>query len=244
MKACPGIELVARLAPRFLLTGILAAGIEASAAADNQDAGGLKSEVSRTAVTTMPAFTVDESQSAKTHTLFMGADIAINLDKDLYNVRDVWGSNWVIDINGREKEIAANRAPVNLKITPTLKLTENSATIVGFKRVQAYSYANDPSVLLTKGLSQSASMSSDLMAVSSNAQAKLDTMTSRNMGAFSVFAGSDDQFSANALMATAQYDGAITHPAPPGQGLSPSNAVPTTSTNTTGFNYGAWTRWT
>jgi hypothetical protein len=209
-----------------------------SVASDGQNPGTFQSEVSRSSVTTMPAFTVDEAQSAKTHTLFMGADIALNLDKDVYKIRDVWGSNWVVEINGREREISANRAPLNLKITPTLKLTENSVTIVGFKRVQAYSYANDPSVLLTKGLSQSASMSSDLMAVASNAQAKLDVMVSRNMGAFSVFAGSDDQFSANALMATAQYDGAVTHPSPPGQGLVPSSAVPTTSTNTTGFNYG------
>jgi hypothetical protein len=238
MNRCPRVGIAARMARRCLLPAMLAAGLGASAATDNADTGALKSEVSRTAVTTMPAFTVDEAKSAKTHTLFMGADIALNLDKDIYSVRDVWGSNWVVEINGREREIAANRAPLNLKITPTLKLTENSATIVGFKRVQAYSFANDPSVLLTKGLSQSASISSDLMAVASNAQAKLDVMVSRNMGAFSVFAGSDDQFSANALMATAEYDGAVTHPSPPGQGLLPSHAVPTTSTNTTGFNYG------
>src|SRR5580658_5428942 len=93
----------------------------------------LKSEVFRSAVTKMPAYTVEESQSTKTHTLFMGADIAINLDRDLYRVQDVFGSNWVIQINGREKEISAKRAPLDLKITPSLKLTETSATIAGFK---------------------------------------------------------------------------------------------------------------
>jgi hypothetical protein len=56
----------------------------------------------------MPAYTVDEAASAKTHTLFMGADIAINLDKDIYQVKDVWGSNWVIDINGRDKPRTAS----------------------------------------------------------------------------------------------------------------------------------------
>src|SRR5580698_2013536 len=121
-------------------------------ASDGDGARALKSEISRSAVTKMPAYTVEESASAKTHTLFMGADIALNLDRDLYKVRDVFGSNWVVDINGREKEISAKKAPLNLKITPTLKLTEVSATIVGFKRVKAYSYANDPNVLLTRGL--------------------------------------------------------------------------------------------
>ena len=67
------------------------------------DTGTFKAEVSRASVTTMQAYTVEEAQSAKTHTLFMGADIAINLDKDLYKVKDVWGSNWVIDVNGQEK---------------------------------------------------------------------------------------------------------------------------------------------
>jgi hypothetical protein len=204
--------------------------------ADGQDAGALKTSISRAAVTTMPAYTVEEAQSAKTHTLFMGADIAIALDKDLYHVKDVWGSNWVIDVNGREKEISAKQAPVNLKITPSLKLTERAVTIVGFKRVRAYSYANDPSVLLTKGLSQSASISSDQLAVAQNAQNRLDVMTSKNMDAMSVFAGTDDQFSANALMATAEFDGGATHP---GKLLAPSNAVPTTTTNTTGINFSA-----
>lgn len=177
----------------------------ASIPARGQDANALKTEVSRSSVTTMPAFTVDEAKSEKTHTLFMGADIAISLDRDLYHVSDVWGSNWVIDINGREKEIASRQAPLNLKITPSLKLTESSVTIVGFKRVQAYSYANDPSVRLTKGLNSSASMSNDLLANAQNAQYRVDTMLSKNMGAMSSFAGSDDQFSAKAMMATAQY---------------------------------------
>jgi hypothetical protein len=216
------------------LAVVLAARAAYGAAEPSPDGGSLKSEVSRSALTKMPAYTVEEPVSAKTHTLFMGADIAINLDRHIYRVRDVWGSNWVIDINGRERQISAKEAPLNLKITPGLKLTEASATIVGFRRVRAYSYANDPSVLLTKGLSQSASISSDLLAVSQNAQYKVDTMLSRNMGGMSVLAGSDDQFSANALMQTAEYDGAATHPPPPGEGTLPSNAVPTSSSDTSG----------
>src|SRR5580704_10420215 len=77
--------------------------------------------------------------AAKTHTLFMGADISVNLDKDLYPVRGVIGSSWVININGQEKIVSARQAPMDLKITPTLKLTDVSATIVGYKKVRAYS---------------------------------------------------------------------------------------------------------
>jgi hypothetical protein len=193
----------------------------------------LKSEVSRSAVTKMPAYTVEESQSTKTHTLFMGADIAINLDRDLYRVQDVFGSNWVIQINGREKEISAKRAPLDLKITPSLKLTETSATIAGFKRVRAYSYANDPSVMLTRGLSKSASMNSDLLANAQNAQNVADASASHSLGGAAEFAGADDQFSANAMMTTAEFAYSDSHPNPYGFS-APSPTAPTTSTSTTG----------
>src|ERR1700691_344057 len=51
--------------------------------------------------------------AAKTHTLFMGADFSVQLDKDLYPVRGVIGSSWVIDINGEEKIVSARQAPMN-----------------------------------------------------------------------------------------------------------------------------------
>jgi hypothetical protein len=77
--------------------------------------------------------------------------------------------------------------------------------VVGFKKVPAYSYDNDPNVLLTRGLSQSASMSNDLLAMSQNAQHRVDTMTNKADAGAAIFAGADDQFSDAALMATAQH---------------------------------------
>jgi hypothetical protein len=174
--------------------------------------------------------------ATKTHTLFMGADFAINLDKDLYPVRDVFGSNWVIEINGQQREISSKQAPVDLKITPTLKLTEVSATIVGFKRQAAYSYENDPSVRITQGLTHAASLNSDLLAVSQNAQARSDTENSHSLGAAALFAGSDDQFSANAMMTTAEFAYSNQHPGRVGPGglPLPSPGAPSTTTSTTG----------
>jgi hypothetical protein len=207
---------------KVLMAGAAAAVLFAAAArADTETSGALKSDVSRSATTTMPAYTVDELKSDKTHTLFMGADIAINLDRDLYRVRDVFGSNWVIEVNGRQREISAREAPVNLKITPNLKLTEVSATVVGFKKVPAYSYDNDPNVLLTRGLSKSAEVSNDLLAVSQNAQHRIDTMTNKADAGAAVFAGADDQFSAAAMMSTAEhaYSNLNTRGIAPGRGL-------------------------
>jgi hypothetical protein len=144
-----------------------------------------------------------EVRETKTHTLFMGADISINLDRDLYPVRDVTGSSWVIDINHQEKVVSAKEAPLNLKITPTLKLTEGSATIGGFKREAAYSYANDPSVRLTQGLSRASALNTDLIDVARNAQARIDTMQNKALGPMAGLAASDNQFGAAALLAQA-----------------------------------------
>jgi hypothetical protein len=196
---------------------------------------GVGSDLSRTAVTRMPAYNVDESNSAKTHTLFMGADIAINLDRDIYRVQDVMGSNWVVQINGRDRVISAKEAPLNLKITPSLKLTETSVTIDGFRRTQAYSYGNDPSVLLTQGLSRSAAMGNDLQAAARDAQARQDTAQNAALAGANVFAGADDQFSSNAILIKAQYAYADTHPMPLGPGAPSTGYGPTTNTNTTGM---------
>ena len=154
--------------------------------------------------------------ASKTHTLFMGADISINLDKDLYPVRDVAGTSWVIDIGGKDKVVSAKKGPLNLKITPNLKLTEVAATIVGFRKEAAYSYENDPSVLITRGLSQAASMNADLLAVSANAQHVADTTTNKALGPMSGLAGSDNQFSEASIMANAAAKGGTPYVVPKG----------------------------
>ncbi len=170
---------------------------------------------------------------AKTHTLFMGADISVNLDKSLYPVRNVIGSSWVIVINGKDEVVSAKRAPLSLKITPTLKLTEISAKIEGFKRVPAYSYNNDPSVMLTRGLSQAASINADLLAVSANAQHLADTVGNAALGPSASFATADNQFGDKALLYGAMTLPAVTHP---GKAI-PGSAQPAPSgASNTSFN--------
>jgi hypothetical protein len=137
---------------------------------------------------------------AKTHTLFMGADIAVNLDKDSYPVKGVIGSSWVVEINGEERVISAKQAPLNLKITPNLKLTAVSATIVSYTKKQAYTFNNDPSVRLTRGLSSSAITNADLIFNARDAQAIADTASNKALGAASLFALSDNQLGANAML--------------------------------------------
>jgi hypothetical protein len=144
---------------------------------------------------------------AKTHTLFMGADISVNLDKDNYPVRGVIGSSWVIDINGEEKVVSAKQAPLNLKITPSLKLTDVSAAIVGYKRKQAYSFNNDPSVRVTRGLSQTAMTDAYLIGNANDAQYIADTQGNKSLGAAGSFANTDNILGASGMLATARQLG-------------------------------------
>jgi hypothetical protein len=99
--------------------------------------------------------------STKTHTLFMGADIAVGNDKELYAVKDVVGSSWVIVAGGKQRLLSAKAGPLNIRITPTLKLTEVSATIANLKSVRGYTEANDPEVLMTRSLAQTAIQNAD-----------------------------------------------------------------------------------
>jgi hypothetical protein len=115
--------------------------------------------------------TAGAQATQKTYTRFLGANIAVNLDKSSYPVRDVSGSAWVVEINGEQKVISAKQGPINLKITPIVKLAEVSATIADFKRAGAYTFANDPSVKLTRGLSQAANVSAGYQAAANQANA-------------------------------------------------------------------------
>jgi hypothetical protein len=107
----------------------------------------------------------------KAYTLFEGANISVNLADKIYPVRDVNGSSWVVIVDGQEKVISAAVTPVNLKIVPSLKLTEESATIAGLKREPSYTFANDPTVKLTRGLVNAASVSAGYQAAANQANA-------------------------------------------------------------------------
>jgi hypothetical protein len=182
----------------------------------------------------MPPVVVTET---KTHMLFMGADIYVNLDRDLYPVRNVSGSSWVIDIKGQEKAVSAKEAPLNLKITPALKLTEVSAKITGFRRTPGYSFDNDPSVRLTRGLTQAGMTNAMLQGVAADAQHLADTVGNAALGPSAIFASGDRQFGEQALLFTAQTATAITHPpkAVPGSTTPPANPlVPSTFDNLDG----------
>jgi len=162
------------------------------------------------ALAAIPAY-ADTPDAAKTHTLFMGADISVGTDRDLYPVTDVHGSSWVVDANGRSKLISAKEGPINIKITPSLKLTEVSATVEGFKSERGYTFENDPASRQARGLTQAADLNAGYQvavnqaaAVSAGAVAA-SSMAINKLGANAQYAPPGASATANGILnSTAQ----------------------------------------
>ena len=108
--------------------------------------------------------------AAKTHTLFMGADVSVGVDQHLYAVRDVAGGSWVIDVDGSAKVVSASKGPIGLKVTPSLKLTEVSARIADLASTPAYSFWMDPSASLARALVKTAQDNAGYTAAVTQAQ--------------------------------------------------------------------------
>ena len=80
----------------------------------------------------------------KTHTLFMGADLEVQVSQGFSRVRDVAGETFLVSADGKELSVPMNGGPVNLRVQQSLKLTPASATIANLKGERAYTPANDP----------------------------------------------------------------------------------------------------
>lgn len=130
----------------------------------------------------------------KTHTLFMGADLAVGLDHHLYPVSDVEGSSWVVVKDGEPTSIPTRTAALEIKITPVLKLTEKSATVAGLHADRGYTFANDPTVRQGRAFADSAAANSGYAAAANQANARMDaSLAQSTTGAFrsgGVLAGS------------------------------------------------------
>jgi hypothetical protein len=121
----------------------------------------------------------------KTHTLFMGADVSVGLEGKLYAVRDVSGGSWVIDVNGQAKAVSARSRPIDLKVTPSLKLTEVSATLADLKATPVYSFRSDPTTKLSKALVDAAVLNEsykDALELAQNALVQAQNLASATTG--------------------------------------------------------------
>ena len=84
------------------------------------------------------------SVSQKTHTLYMGTDVSVEVGPKLYHISDVNGTSFVITVDGQKTLVPMHGEPHSLKVVPSLKLTQTSATVAGFTCERAYTPRSDP----------------------------------------------------------------------------------------------------
>jgi hypothetical protein len=113
----------------------------------------------------------DSQAAPKTYTLFEGENISVGQGSELHPVRDVSGGSWMVEVNGQQVAVSASSGPINMKMTPSLKLTQISADISNLKGNRAYTFANDPSVKLTRGIAEGAEVNAGSHAAVSQATA-------------------------------------------------------------------------
>jgi hypothetical protein len=112
----------------------------------------------------------------------MGADVSINLGNVAYPVKDVIGSSWVIEVNGQTRIIPTKESALNIRVTPSLKMSAISATVADYKHERGYTFGNDPSVRLTQAMSRSGVENADYhAAVNQATAAQNEAMTASQM---------------------------------------------------------------
>lgn len=109
-------------------------------------AGLVSPVVSLAAIAASPAPTAPDAATTapKTYTLFLGADLDVQVNKTDQRVKDVSGGSFVVAINGQEQLVPMDQGPAGLRVVYALKLTEDSASIADLKGERAYTPANDP----------------------------------------------------------------------------------------------------
>jgi hypothetical protein len=91
-----------------------------------------------------PASPGEPAAPPKTHTLFMGADLEVEIKGDFCRVRDVSGDAFIVNDHGKDRSVSMMGAPVSLQVQQSLKLTTASATIANLTGERSYTSANDP----------------------------------------------------------------------------------------------------
>jgi hypothetical protein len=81
---------------------------------------------------------------AKTHVVFMGADLSVQQEKKFYRVEDVVGSEFMIRVNRQEVFVPTRQRTTGLRVDHELKITSASVTLDGLESGPGYTPANDP----------------------------------------------------------------------------------------------------
>jgi len=92
----------------------------------------------------LPAGAATPPAAGKTHTLFMGAEIAVERNKKFYRVEDISGSSFRIRIGQHDVLVPTRQAVAQLRIDHALKLGGTSVKLDKVMTERVYTSARDP----------------------------------------------------------------------------------------------------
>lgn len=85
-----------------------------------------------------------KDDSPKTHALFLGTDIQLGYKKNMYFVQGVSGNAFIINADGKAVKIPMDEAPVSMKVSQTLRVTDRAVEVSELTMERAYTPENDP----------------------------------------------------------------------------------------------------
>jgi hypothetical protein len=135
-----------------------------------------------------PVRSAETSPSAKTHVLFMGADLEVQREKKFYRVEDVVGSDLKIRIGRKEVLVPTRNRSTSLKVGHALKLAGASVKLDDLQAGPAYTTASDPTrkAMAASGSAGGAAALQDLaqgqVMLAATASAHADRVEAANQG--------------------------------------------------------------
>lgn len=123
-----------------------------------------------------PPTNLPPTDAAKTHALYMGADVSLQYRGTLCPVVNVEGDSLVILHEGKRVSVALERTPVAVKIVDVLRLGRNEVELNDLKVDRAYTPGHDPRRKMLAAAVPSSNPGQEMV----NAQAALD-ITMKNL---------------------------------------------------------------
>ncbi len=84
------------------------------------------------------------SPEPKTHSLFVGADLAVEQRQVFWPVVDVSGTTFVVNAKDRLVKVDVSHGQVNIKVNQELKLADNLVDVQNLSKERAYTPGSDP----------------------------------------------------------------------------------------------------